>query len=105
MQSAYFDFLDWHSAFSTYDMAVVSYGKDKVQFVVSEHPYTSGYWIEDAGNELSVGDCIVPFEHVAVYKCRIHREIQDAKNQGRTPRFIRYNFTDFQTAPATAPGK
>ncbi len=44
--SKHFDFCDWKSAFETYYKETDS---NKV-FIVSIHPYSSGYWIVRAGS-------------------------------------------------------
>lgn len=88
-EDTHFDFLDWEKAFQYYDEVVAEYGQDAVQFVVSEHPHTSGYWIESAGCETSVGDQIVPSEQVKDFEERVRIEIDLAKKKDRLPKFIR----------------
>jgi len=53
----HFEFKEWKDAFRFWDENKDLYD-GKIRFIVSTHPYSSGYWIEDLQYELQ-GDCVV----------------------------------------------
>ena len=43
-----YEFLKWRECFDKLRELVTTLGKENIRFVVSEHEFTSGYWIENA---------------------------------------------------------
>lgn len=86
--SEHFDFSEWEAAFDHYCKMEAEHGVDMVQFVCSQHPYTSGYWVEPAGCECSVGDDLIPAERVTELREKVKMEIEKAKAEDRTPKFV-----------------
>ena len=83
-----FEFYQWEEAFKTWEENLPLYG-DAMQFVISTHPNTAGYWIEKKGTELKNGDYLYTGRKVIYLKRRIENEIFAAKRDCRTPNFIK----------------
>lgn len=86
--SEHFDFCEWQAAFIHYDKMIDAHGVSKVQFVCSQHPHTSGYWIEPAGCECSLGDDLIPANKILELRKKIEHEINTAQIEYRTPKFV-----------------
>lgn len=83
----YFEFRHWKECFEAWHSAVPIYG-DAIQLVVSTHHYTSGYYIEEKGKELTAGDMCYTGKQVNAFEKRIIKEFEKAEKQKRGVRFI-----------------
>lgn len=78
----------WKDAFRCWDDNQHLY-EGKIQMVVSTNFFTSGYWIEDLGKDLTHGDTVYSSDKkVQALKARIEAEIHRAKNEGGSPQFV-----------------
>lgn len=87
-QSQEFEFNQWEAAFACYFKMVEQFGAENVQFVMSSHPYTSGYWVEQAGCKVSLDDTVFPHDKVAFLRDHVQQEISTAAVTGHHPKFI-----------------
>lgn len=82
------DFKDWEKAFFDYYRMKRIYGDD-IQFVVDNHPYSSGYWVEKTGTEVGGYGRVYTHAKVIRLKSKVKKEIELAKLEERSPRFIK----------------
>lgn len=78
----HFDFNDWELAFKTWHENLPIYG-DEMQFVISEHFYTSGYWIEAKGKNITKTDNVYLGDEVLELEKRVRAGIAKEKTTGR----------------------
>lgn len=71
MRAQHFKLKDWQKAFDCFD----KWGADKVQLVLSTHPYTQGYWLEDRG--VQVYDDL-DFLYVGEEVYELRKRVEDA---------------------------
>lgn len=81
-----FEFKEWKDCFETWcgDEPVSS---EQMQLVISTHPYTSGYYIEAKGTELTKGDLCYTGKEIYELERRVIAEIALAEREERSPRF------------------
>lgn len=78
----------WREAFKCWEENQHLY-EGKIQMVVSTNFFTSGYWIEDIGKDLTHGDHVYNTDKkVQALKLRIESEIKRAKSDGNSAQFI-----------------
>lgn len=78
----YFPTDKWKEAFQCWDDNQHLY-EGKIQMVVSTKFFTSGYWIEDIGKDLTLGYLVYSSDKkVQALKARIESEIERAKIEG-----------------------
>ena len=87
--ATHFEFYRWREAFDYYEQCCDLYGIDKVQFILSTHWCTSGYWIEPIGNKLGELSDRYNYNEVFELKKRIEGEINRATKGGGSPQFVR----------------
>lgn len=85
----FFDTQDWELAQSKLNEVAKEHGEDGVQLVMSNHPFTSGYWIEKSGVEVtSPLDMVYSYtEGVKLFE-NIAEEIKQARQESRMPKLI-----------------
>lgn len=84
----YFEFNQFEEMVEVWNDNVSLYG-DAMQLVISRHPYSSGYWIEANGKELTdQRDRAFTGEAAKDIIQRIEKEIREAKEEGRTANLI-----------------
>lgn len=78
-----FEFKDYKKAFDTFRNYVDTYGIENIQMVVSEHPYSSGYWLESSGSQVyNALDHRYTGDEVFELEKRVIAKLQD-KNVGK----------------------
>ena len=81
-----FEFRQWKECFAAWRRNLPIYG-DRMQLVIGMHPYTSGYWIEERGKELTPTDICYVGKEVDKLEKRIIKEHEQAAKQERGVRF------------------
>jgi hypothetical protein len=76
-----FEFHQWKEVFKTW-RENLALGYD-MQLVISTHPYTSGYWIEYRGSEVTPGDHVYTGKRVDALEKRIIAEHKRAAKKER----------------------
>lgn len=78
MESKDFDLKDWQLAFQHYRKQKERYGVENVQFVLSTHPYTEGYWVERRGTLVeSFEDFVYLDNEVDALEERVKKGVED----------------------------
>lgn len=83
----YYEFRQWKECFATWRRNLPLYG-NAMQLVISTHQYTSGYYIEERGKELTQTDICYVGKEVDKLEKRIIKEHEKAIKQKRGVRFI-----------------
>ena len=84
----HFEFKDWKECFKSWKDNIKFYGEENMQLIISTHSFTSGYWIEARGKELTDSDIIYVGKKVVDLENRFMKEIELAEKEKRGVNFI-----------------